>query len=71
MKLLGLLLQLFTMLFDLLLIAAIIIVGYFSNWFVAFIFFCLVTWVQEDIGGWFYAWKPKNIKKFFKNWREL
>lgn len=68
MKLLGILLQVFAMLTDLLLLAVLVICGWEWGLLGVAVAFLLIWGPTKETGGFFFAWKPANIKHFFRNW---
>ena len=64
-------LQILAMLTDLLLVVAILIIAHYGNWLTSIILLIGVHYSQRKVGGWFFAWKTKNIRAFFKNWKKI
>lgn len=59
--------QLFAMAAPILLIGAAIVVAKFGGPLVGLGAFLLIYWSRNDDGGLFFAWKPANIKAFWRN----
>lgn len=66
----GLSLQLGVFAGDILLIVALCIV-FRLNWVIGVIAFIFTCWAQNNVGGWAFGWRPRNIKTFFRNWMEF
>ena len=71
MRPLGHILQIINYLIDPLLIAAILVVGFTVNWWLAAVFAVLCHWTNRDLGGWFFAWKKENREAFKRNWNKI
>jgi len=67
---LGMIFQIGIMLSDLVIIFGVL---YIANENICFGLMCglLAHYATSDTGGWFFAWKPKNIRDFWRWWKVI
>jgi len=65
-----LLIQIIVMLTDLFLLAAVGVCFIYGGLIFGVLAFAMVHYANKPVGGWFAAWKPKNIKAFRDGWNE-
>ncbi len=62
--------QIFVMLSDLIVLAVIAFMTYTFGIMGLVVSFLMCNFAMKATGGWFYSWKPSNIRSFFVNWEK-
>jgi uncharacterized membrane protein len=65
---LGMVIQIGVMLSDLAIIFGVLYIAD-QNIYLGLMVGLLAHYATSDTGGWFFAWKPSNIRDFWRNWK--